>query len=76
MAQTLETLEAEVLRLSDRDRAKLAKALLLSLEASAEVDTEEEWAMEAERRYDELKQGVVQGIPSEDVFREARSRLK
>ncbi len=34
------------------------------------------WAEEAERRYRELKAGVVEAIPSEEVFRKVRSRLR
>lgn len=68
-------LQADALRLSDNERAELARLLLLSLEAVADPDAERLWAEEAERRYRELKSGVVEAIPSEDVFREARSRL-
>jgi|GEM_PF-6516310 len=37
---------------------------------------EQTWAEEAERRYRELKTGVVEAVPSEEVFRAVRSRLR
>jgi putative addiction module component (TIGR02574 family) len=76
MEPALESIEAEALKLPQRERAKLAKSLLLSLNGRDEAGTDEVWAEEAERRYRELKEGTVQAIPSEEVFREARSRLR
>jgi hypothetical protein len=76
VAQTLEEIEAEALRLPQQARAKLAKSLLLSLSESEEEDSEEFWAEEAEHRYREIERGEVTPIPSEEVLREARSRLR
>jgi putative addiction module component (TIGR02574 family) len=69
-------LEVEVLKLADKERAELARVLLLSLDEAEDQDTEREWAEEAERRYQELKAGRVQAIPSQQVFEEARARLR
>ncbi|HEX7182092.1 MAG TPA: addiction module protein [Thermoanaerobaculia bacterium] len=71
--------EAEALGLPESARARLAKSLLLSLgdnEPDAEEDLEGLWAEEAERRYREIERGEVTPISSEEVLREARSRLK
>ncbi len=76
MSQTLEEIEAELLQLPERARARLAKSLILSLEDVEDEDSELLWAEEAERRYQEIERGEVSAIPSEDVFREARSRLR
>lgn len=76
MADPVKNLEAEALRLGEKDRAELARVLLLSLDDSEEQATELEWAEEAERRYQEIKSGAVRAIPSEEVIQEARSRLK
>lgn len=38
--------------------------------------TEQVWAEEAERRYRELKSGDVEPIPSDEVFRGVRARLR
>lgn len=76
MADPVKTLEVEALKLADKDRAELARVLLLSLEDAEDHDTELVWAEEAERRYQELKTGAVQAIPSGTVLEEARARLK
>ena len=76
MADPVKTLEAEALKLAEKDRAELARVLLLSLEDVQDQDTELAWAQEAERRYQELKAGAVSAIPSESVLAEARARLK
>lgn len=76
MADALKTLEDEALKLAEKDRAELARVLLLSLEPSQDQDVELAWAEEAERRYDELKSGASPAVPSTEVMLEARSRLK
>lgn len=76
MTAPLKTLEIEALKLAEKERAELARVLLLSLEESGDRDVELAWAEEAERRYQELQSGTVSAIPSEKVFEEARSRLR
>lgn len=76
MEQTLEQIEAELLQLPERARARLAQSLLSSLEDFDDTDTDLLWAEEAERRCQEIQRGEVGAIPSEDVFREARPRLR
>jgi hypothetical protein len=76
MASTLEDLEAVVLQLPEKGRARLAKILLLSLGESAEDGAEQAWIEEAERRYEEIRRGDVEAQDSDEVFREARARLR
>ena len=76
MAHSLAEIEDGALRLPPEDRARLAVDLLTSLEESVESPEEIEklWLAEAERRFQELRDGVVQGIPARGVF--ARLRAK
>lgn len=76
MSQSVKELETDALKLSGKDRAELARVLLLSLGEVSDQETERLWAEEAERRYRDLKAGAVDAIASDQVFREARSRLK
>ena len=71
----LDELKAEALKLSPEARAKLAHALLLSLDDLSEAEIEKLWLEEAERRLKEFREGKVRGIPAEEVFRRARARL-
>jgi putative addiction module component (TIGR02574 family) len=76
MAHSLPEIEKDALRLSPEDRARLAVRLLSSLEGAAESPEEIEklWIAEAERRFQELRDGVVQGIPAQEVFGEFRNK--
>ena len=72
----LEEITLELLRLPSSQRALLAEKLLASLEEDSHHDVESLWLAEAEKRFQEIQTGVVQGRPAEEVLREARTRLK
>ena len=76
MAHSLPEIEKDALRLPADDRARLAMRLLSSLEEATESPEEIEklWIAEAERRFQELRDGVVQGIPARDVFAQLRTK--
>jgi hypothetical protein len=76
MASKLEDLEAAVLRLPETGRARLAKILLFSLGETAEEGVEQAWIEEAHNRSEEIRRGDVETQDSDDVFREARARLR
>ena len=71
---TPDQLQAELLQLPAPVRARLAQALLESLEEpDAELDLA--WSTEVQRRYAELKSGAVEAVPAEVAFARARARL-
>ena len=76
MAHSIAEIEEDVLRLPAEDRARLAVRLLSSLEEMVESPEEIEklWIIEAERRFRELRDGAVQGIPAREVFAELRAK--
>jgi len=76
MAHSLPEIEKDALRLPAEDRARLAVRLLSSLEETTESPEEIEkiWIAEAERRFRELRDGVVEGIPAREVFTELRAK--
>ena len=75
MAMNLEQLATEAMKLALEERAQLASRLLLSLEEPSESETERLWLEEAERRLKEFREGRVQGIPGDQVFRRAIAEL-
>ncbi len=76
MAHSLPEIEKDALRLPAEDRARLAVRLLSSLEGTTESpeETEKLWIAEAERRFQELRDGVVQGVPAREVFGDLRTK--
>jgi len=77
MAQSLAEIEGDALELSEEERARLAVRLLASLEEEAESPEEIEklWLVEAEQRFQELRDGVARGIPAREVFARLRAKL-
>lgn len=76
MANPVSELESRVLKLSRKDRARLAQRLISSLDEGADANAEKLWLEEAERRLAELKSGKVVGSPAEKVVKKARSSLR
>ena len=72
----IEKLESEVLKLDSKSRAKLAQRLLVSLEDLSEQECSQLWAAEAQRRDAEMDADPNSGSPADEVFRQARSRIK
>lgn len=76
MADSARELESKALKLSPRQRARLAERLISSLEQASDSDAEKLWLEEAERRLDELESGKVVGVPAKAVSKRARSTLR
>lgn len=76
MSSSLTEIEKDALQLPAKDRARLAVRLLSSLDDATESpeDVEKLWIAEAERRFQELRDGTVKGIPAAEVFAELRSK--
>jgi putative addiction module component (TIGR02574 family) len=76
VARNFVEIQRELSELPQEQRAKLALALVESLEPEDEGDIAEAWRVEAERRYEQFKRGEVQAIPGDEVFARIRSRLR
>lgn len=74
MQTQFETLEAEALKLTTAERAKLAEHLIASLDEDSEI--EEAWAAEVERRIADIEAGTVQMIPAAEAIASARAAIK
>lgn len=71
MATSFETIEQQAWALATEDRAKLAEALLESLQTPlSEIETV--WAQEIEERVAAFDRGETQAYAAEDVFVETR----
>ena len=76
MDTPFEKIAADAMKLSLRDRVRLAQRLVSNLDNQIETGVEPLWAAEAERRLEELRTGRVQGIGAEEAFRKAREALE
>jgi len=66
---------AEVLALSEEDRAFLARELIASLDESTDSDAETLWQDVIDRRSGEIKSGKVECRPVGQVVSEIRKKL-
>jgi len=57
MARKLSEIESEAMQLSRQERALLVERLLTTLDVGEDVNAEELWLQEAERRYQEYRGG-------------------
>jgi putative addiction module component (TIGR02574 family) len=74
MENQLEALEAQALKLTAGERAAFARFLLASLDE--DVELEDAWALEVERRIADVESGAVHPIPMEEALAHVRSNLK
>jgi hypothetical protein len=73
---SIDELETEALKLAPAARARLAEKLLESLETLSDEENTRLWAEEARRRDEAWDASGSAGHAADDVFREARARLK
>ena len=73
---SLKELKDEALKLAPAARARLAHALLASLEDLSEAEIELLWLDEALRRDAEIDSGRVLLRPADEVLKDARLRLR
>ena len=76
MAKLVRELESHALKLSRKERARLAQRLISSLDQEVDADAERLWLAEAERRLADLKSGKVAAIPAERVLKKVRAALR
>lgn len=75
MAKAVKDIEREIRGLSTEERAELMRSLIADLDAPADADVERAWLETSQRRYRELIEGKVKGVPGPLVFDRLRKRL-
>ena len=74
MASSIEIIEAEALRLSATERARLIERLIASLDVDPGV--EEAWAAEVERRNNEVESGKVSLVSGPEAIAKLKALFK
>ena len=76
MARTLSEIKSEAMQLSRQEQAVLVERLLTTLDVGEDVNAEELWLQEAERRYEEYRAGRIASKPAAQVFADAKKSLQ
>jgi len=77
MASKVQELYEKAMRLDEEERQKLVRLLEEADDCRDSKDEiERNWNNEASRRYQDYKDGKVEGIPADDVFRRLEDRFK
>lgn len=75
MAPGIADIQKEIQALNTEEKTELLRTLVAELDAPADADVEKAWLVAAQRRYRELVEAKVQGVPGQLVFERLRSRL-
>jgi hypothetical protein len=75
MTRAVKDIEREIRELSSEDKIELLRALIAELDAPADANVERAWLETSQRRYRELVEGRVRGVPGPLVFDRLRKRL-
>jgi len=75
MSADLSKLERDAERLSAKDRARLIRRLISSLERKDDGDIEQAWLDEAEKRLVAYRNGQTTARSGDDIFDEILSQL-
>lgn len=76
MSSDLRECEARAPKLAPRERAALAERLISSLDTLDDAESERFWLEEAERRYEEYKNGGITARSADDVLRDAQTMIR
>lgn len=69
-------IEKQAQKLPAKERARLALVLIESLDQGEDVDAEDLWLDEAERRLADYRAGRVEAIPANEVFERIEKNLE
>lgn len=75
MAKEISEIQAEIQELKPLQKRELLGILVAELDGSENGNLDEIWLKEAQRRFLEVKEGAVEGIPVSEVFAKLESRL-
>jgi len=76
MVRAIEDIEKDIRSLSDEEKRDLLRTLIAELDPPADPNVEKAWLETSQRRYRELVEGKVRGVPGPVVFERLRFRLR
>lgn len=75
MAKAIKEIEQDIRALSSEEKIELLRFLIAELDAPADPNVEGAWLEASRRRYRELVEGKIKGVPGPLVFSRLRARL-
>lgn len=72
--RAVEEIKREIRALSREDKVELMRSLIAEIDAPADANVEPAWLEASQRRYRELVEGKVVGVPGPLVFKRLRAR--
>jgi len=76
MARSVQEIQQEIQKLSLVEKEGILRALVIELDMAADFEIDALWLAEAQRRGQEIDEGLVECVPAEDVFKRLESTLK
>jgi hypothetical protein len=76
MARALSEIEREIRELDAEQKRDLLRTLIAELDSPADAEVEKAWLKESQRRYRELVEGKIEGVPGPLVFERLRARIR
>lgn len=71
----IEQITQEALALPNDLKLQLVEKLIESLESNVDGEVQSAWITEAKQRRDEIRNGIVQGIPGDEALAQVRQIL-
>lgn len=75
MVRAIDEIERDIFELSVEERNSLLRMLIADLDTPADAEVETVWLEESQRRYQELVEGKIKGVPGPLVLERLRLRL-
>jgi hypothetical protein len=75
VVKAVEEIERDIRALSSEEKLQLLRTLLVELAGPPDANVENAWLETSQRRYRELVEGKVRGVPGPLVFERLRTRL-
>ena len=75
VAKPVKEIEQDIRALNAEEKLELLRSLLAALDAPDDANVERAWLETSQRRYRELVEGRVQGVPGPLVFERLCARL-
>ena len=72
----LESITSAAMTLPERERAKLARDLVASLDGAADISAADAWDAEICRRINDIESGKADLIDAEEAISRARTRIR